>query len=230
MDYRRDYDALRARAEAMERELTELRAELEAARAGAGAAGLKRLREELAVARTALAATQAELAALREATRGVDVLALRKEATAARRELKALRKRLATDHEARQARIEAVTAAEAASEVERRRTSAAQAAPGAGARRKAGPQTGRGLLAAANEAYVQGNLDRAQGLCRELLERTGAAGADFSRSTVYLLLARILVDKKRPNQAIEMLGRGLMAEPHHAKLREAMNALTRRTR
>ncbi len=229
MDYRRDYDALRARADVMERELGELRAELEAARAGAGAAGMKKLRDELAVARAALAGAQAELAALREATRGVDVLALRKEATAARRELKALRKQLATDHAGRKARIEAAEAAERAAETEARRKTAAQASA-TGARKPAAAPGSRALLSLANEAYLRGDLDRAQGACRELLERTGAAGADFSRATVYLLLARILVDKKRPNQAIEMLGRGLMAEPHHAKLREAMNALTRKAR
>ncbi|MCC6997540.1 MAG: hypothetical protein IT370_23185 [Deltaproteobacteria bacterium] len=229
MDYRRDYDALRARVDGLERELAELRTELEAARAGAGAAGMKRLRDELAVARAALAGTQRELAALREATRGVDVAALRKEATAARRELKALRKRLATDHSGRQARIDAAEAAAATAAVETRRRTAAQASV-ASARKPAGALGSRALLTMANEAYVRGDLDRAQGLCRELLERTGLAGADFSRATVYLLLARILVDKKRPNQAIEMLGRGLMAEPHHAKLREAMNALTRKQR
>ena len=229
MSFRDDRDAALARTAALERELAELRTELEAARAGAGAAGMKKLREELAVARAALAGTQQELAALREATHGVDVLALRKEATAARRELKALRKQLATDHAGRQARIEATEAAEATAAVEARRTTAAQAG-GASARKPTAALGSRALLSSANEAYVRGDLDRAQGLCRELLERTGLAGADFSRATVYLLLARILVDKKRPNQAIEMLGRGLMAEPHHAKLREAMNALTKKTR
>lgn len=205
--YRDDHDALRARADGLERELAEVKAELAKVLQETGGALVERLRRELGAALELQKKTQRELDELRSAARVFDVAALRAEMSIARRELKQLRDQIATERAARSARL------------------GVDAGP---AQRAAGTAfDARKVWEAAKAAYDAGDLDQAEELCRELHEY-GVEGRHLRRADVYLMLGRILLKKRGPTEAMEMFGRGLTLEPYHERLRRAMDEVSKR--
>jgi len=79
-------------------------------------------------------------------------------------------------------------------------------------------------LSMAKMAVEMRKFDRALELCRDLVEH-GVESKDLCRGDVYLMMGRIMLEQKKPKQAVELFEQGLTLEPHHKHLLRAIDDL-----